>query len=145
MASTILKQKMDRPAKRRTVTSRAANQGMPKKTVTTDAVAIIYKRYIEGRPELETYLVEERERNRIANQVYDLRVNAKMTHAVLAKKVGVTAAEIRDLEESDYEGHQLPLLRKIAAVFGKRIAINFVPLDKKEKRTTPPLPRPKVK
>jgi DNA-binding XRE family transcriptional regulator len=139
MSTTILKQKIDRSTKRQVTVKRTS----PQKT-TTDAVVIIHDLFIKGQPELEEYLVEERERIRIGQQIYDLRVNAKMTHTALAKKVGVTALEIRDLEESDYEGHQLPLLRKIAAVFGMRLELNIVPLNKKEKRT-PPLPRPKVK
>jgi DNA-binding XRE family transcriptional regulator len=136
MASTVLKQKSDRSVKRQTT----VNQIQPQKTPTIDAVAILDKLY--GSPESEAYMVEELERLLIAGQVYDLRVNAKLTHAALAKKVGTTAAAIRRLEDSDYEGHQLPLLRKIAAVFGRRLELNIVPMDKKENRTTPPLPIP---
>ncbi len=126
MASTVLKRKLGRPSKRQT----AANRATVKKTTTTDAVAILHKRYVEGRPELEEYLVEERERILIGSRIYDLRTKAGMTQAALAKKIGTTASAICRLEDADYEGHSLPTLRKIAAVFGMRVELNFVPLKK---------------
>ena len=126
MASTVLAQKLDRPVKRRTTVNRIA----PPKKVITDAVTLIHKRFVEGKPELEAYLVEELERILIGNQIYDLRTKAKMTQAALAKKVGTTAADIDRLENADYEEHSLPMLRKIAAVFGTRIELNFMPIVK---------------
>ena len=125
MTSTILKQKPVRPSKCPVMRNRVN----PRKT-TTDAVAIIHKRFIEGRPELEEYLVEERERLMIASWIYDLRTKAGMTQAALARKVGLKAADINRLEEADYEEHSLPTLRKIATVFGMRLELGFVPLEK---------------
>jgi DNA-binding XRE family transcriptional regulator len=119
MASAVL----ERPTKNRTTKSRSKLHRTP----TTDAVTIIHRRFVKGKPELEAYLVEELERILIGNQIYNLRTQAGMTQAALAKKVGTKAAEIDRLENADYEGHPLPMLRKIAAVFGKRIEINFVP------------------
>ena len=127
MTSTILKQKPIRPSKCPVVRNRVQSQ-----KTTTDAVAIIHKHFIEGRPELEEYLVEERERLLIAGWIYDLRTKAGMTQATLARKVGLKAADINRLEEADYEGHSLPTLRKIAAVFGMRMEINFVPITESE-------------
>jgi len=118
MASTVL----ERPTKRRTTASRPKAIHVP----TTDAIAILNRRF--GSPESETYMVEELERILIGNQIYDLRTKAGMTQAALAKKVGTKAAEIDRLESADFEGHPLPLLRKIATVFGRRIEINFVPI-----------------
>ena len=117
MASTVLTQKLDRSVKRRAVVR-------PVK-MTTDAIAILQKRF--GSPESEAYMVEELERVLIGNQIYDLRTKAGMTQAALARKVGLKAADIDRLENADYEGHPLPTLRKIAAVFGMRIELNFVP------------------
>ena len=128
MASTILAQKLDRPVKRRTTANRIA----PPKKVITDAVAILQKRF--GSPESEAYMIEELERILIGNQIYDLRTQAKMTQAALAKKVGTKAADIDRLENADYEGHSLPMLRKIAAVFGTRIELNFVPMTKENNK-----------
>src|ERR1035438_3988975 len=38
------------------------------------------------------------------------------------------------LEDADYEGHSLAMLRRIAEVLGKRIEIRFVPADKPKRR-----------
>jgi DNA-binding XRE family transcriptional regulator len=116
MASTVL----ERPTKHRTT-----NRTKTIHTPTTDAIAILQKRF--GSPESDAYMVEELERILIGNQIYELRTKAGMTQSALAKKAGTKAGEIDRLENADYEGHPLPLLRKIADVFGMRIEINFVP------------------
>jgi len=125
MASTVLNQRLETPVKRRTAVR-------PVKT-TTDAVAILQRRF--GSPESEAYMVEELERILIGNQIYDLRTQAGMTQAALARKVGTKAAEIDRLENADYEGHPLPMLRKIAALFGMRIELNFVPVAQEKNKT----------
>ena len=98
------------------------------KTPTTDAVTLLERRF--DNPESEAYMVEELERVLIGNGIYDLRTKAGMTRSALARKVGLKAADINRLEEADYEGHSLPTLRKIAAVFGMRLELNFSPLEK---------------
>ena len=99
-----------------------------------NAVAIVHRHFVEGKPELEAYLVEELERILIGNQIYDLRTKSGMTQAALARKVGLKAADIDQLENADYEGHPLPTLRKIANVFGMRIELNFVPITKEKSK-----------
>jgi DNA-binding XRE family transcriptional regulator len=128
MSSTLLKRKTDTQIKRPSTSKRTV-----KSPYSTDVVAIIHKRFIEGHPELEAYLVEERERHHIGQQIYDLRTNSKMSYAALAKKVGITKEEMARLEDSDYEVHDLPLLRKIAAVFGMKLELNFTPVKKIKK------------
>jgi hypothetical protein len=43
------------------------------------------------------------------------------------KLVGTTASVICRLEDADYEGHSLAMLRRIAAALGKRAEIRFLP------------------
>jgi len=40
--------------------------------------------------------------------------------------VGTTHSVISRLEDDDYLGHSLAMLRRIAAAFGKRVEIRFV-------------------
>jgi DNA-binding XRE family transcriptional regulator len=132
MASTVLApQKLARSVRRSTTVKLAPSP----KTMTTDAVTIIHNRFVAGRPELEAYVMEELERILFGNQIYDLRTKAGMTQSALARKIGMKAVDIDRLENADYEGHPLPTLRKIAAVFGMRIELNFVPLGKKKTKT----------
>jgi len=42
--------------------------------------------------------------------------------------VGTTASVICRLEDADYDGHSLGMLRRIAAALDKRVQIRFVPV-----------------
>jgi transcriptional regulator with XRE-family HTH domain len=46
----------------------------------------------------------------------------------LADRVATTASVISRIEDDDYEGHSLAMLRRIAAALSKRVEIRFVPL-----------------
>jgi predicted transcriptional regulator len=102
---------------------------MKKPRTTTDAVAILHKRYIKGNPARLKSLQREREKLRIAEQVYDLRIQAGLTQKQLAQKVGTTQSAISRLEDADYDSHSLDMLRRIAAALHQRVEIRFVPED----------------
>ena len=76
-------------------------------------------------------LEEERANAEIARKIYELRTKAELTQQQLAKLVGTTASVICRLEHSDYEGHSLSMLRRIATVLDKRIEIRFLPARRK--------------
>ena len=94
---------------------------------TTDAVEILHRRYVEGNPEMEALLEEERTHAEVAAQIYQVRKEAGLSQRELAKRVGTTASVICQLENADYEGHSLAMLRRIAAALNKRVEISFVP------------------
>ena len=102
-----------------------------KRKPTTDAVEIIHRRYFAGRPHRLAELEEARASAEVARRIYDLREQAGMTQAKLAKVVGTTASVISRLEDADYEGHSLSMLRRIAAALDKRVEIRFVPVGRK--------------
>jgi len=66
----------------------------------------------------------------VASLIYRLRTQARLSQRALAKAVGTTASVICRLEDADYEGHSLAMLRRIAAALGKRVEIRFVPIRK---------------
>ena len=99
-----------------------------KRKPTTDAVEILHRRYYEGRPERLAALEEARIHDEVARKIYQLRTKAGLTQRQLAKMVGTTASVICRLEDADYEGHSLPLLRRIATALNRRVEIRFVPL-----------------
>jgi len=82
---------------------------------TTDALEIIYRRYFEGKPDQLQILEEERAIDEIARNIFALRTKAGLTQAQLGKLIGTTASVICRLEDADYEGHSLAMLRRIAA------------------------------
>ena len=93
---------------------------------TTDAVEILHCRYFEGKPEMLAALEEERANAAIARNIYKLRTDAGLSQRELAKLVGTSASAICRLEDADYEGHSLAMLRRIAAALNKRVEIRFV-------------------
>lgn len=101
---------------------------MPKKTkATSDAVEILHRRYYHGKPERIAQLEEARAEDEIARQIHALREQAGLTQARLAKMIGTTESVISRLEDSNYRGHSLTMLRRIAGAVGKRVEIRFVP------------------
>jgi DNA-binding XRE family transcriptional regulator len=106
------------------------NMSKNKKT-TTDAVGILHRRYYEGRPGRIAQLEAARSEDELARKISELREQAGLTQAKLAKIVGTTASVISRLEDSDYEGHSLTMLKRIAAAVDKRVEIRFVSQKRK--------------
>ncbi len=102
-----------------------------KRKRTSDAVEILHRRYYEGHPERLASLEEERANLDIACKIYDLRNKAGLTQKELAKLVGTTPSVISRLEDADYEGHSLSMLRRVAAALDKRVEIRFVSTRRK--------------
>lgn len=102
---------------------------------TTDGVDILHRTFIEGKPGMEAMLEEERANAEIARKIHDLRTKAGLTQRELAKRVGTTASVICRLEDANYEGHSLAMLRRIAEALGKRVEIRFVTTEPTKKRS----------
>jgi ribosome-binding protein aMBF1 (putative translation factor) len=104
---------------------------MTKRTkATSDALAILHKRHYEGDPARLRGLNEMRTNEEIARQIFGLRTAAGLSQAQLAKLIGTTASVICRLENADYEGHSLAMLRRIGAVLDQRVEVRFVPLGR---------------
>jgi len=74
-------------------------------------------------------LEEMRAADDVARQILQLRTSAGLSQRQLAKLVGTTASVICRLEDADYEGHSLAMLRRIAGALGQRVEIRFVPAE----------------
>ena len=94
----------------------------------TDAVEILRWRFFKGQPERLKVLEEARADDAVARMIFELRKKAGLTQAQLAKMIGTTASVISRLEDADYDGHSLAMLRRIAAALDKRVEIRFVPV-----------------
>ncbi len=91
-----------------------------------DAVAILQRRLKTASPETAAELDQIRADDAVARKIHDLRVQAGLTQKQLAELVGTTASVICRLEDSDYEGHSLAMLNRIAEALDKRVEIRFV-------------------
>ncbi len=99
-----------------------------KRKPTTDAVEILHRRFFEGKPDRLKNLLEARANDEIARKIYELRTSAGLTQSQLAKLIGTTASVICRLEDSDYEGHSLAMLRRIGVALNQRVEVRFVPI-----------------
>ena len=95
---------------------------------TTAAAEILHHRYYAGKPDRLKNLEEARANQEIARKIYELRTAAGLTQGELAKLIGTTASVICRLEDADYEGHSLGMLRRIGAALNQRVEIRFVPI-----------------
>ncbi len=95
-----------------------------KRKPTRNAVELI-DRLAGSSAEMADLLEQEQANLDIARKIYELRTRAKLSQAQLARKVGTTQSVISRLEDADYEGHSLAILRRIAAALERRVEIRF--------------------
>ena len=93
---------------------------------TTQATEIL-KRKTSVDPEKDPEMLQIAEDYRTAQMIYDARRAAGMTQTDLAEVVGTTQSVISQLEDAEYEGHSLSMLRRIAKALNRRVEIRMVP------------------
>ena len=101
-----------------------------KKPARSGALQHAYDRYVGDDPERRSAYEQELLNAEIASLLYRLRAQAGLSQRELARRVGTTASVICRLEDADYEGHSLAMLRRIAAALDRRLEIRFVPARK---------------
>jgi len=110
---------------------------MPRKhRFESEGLAHLFERYVgKNKAKLAAYEQEVAAVD-VAKKLYELRTNAGLTQAALAKAVGTTASVISRLEDADYNGHSLSMLRRVASTLEKRVEIRFVDARPKRRNAT---------
>ena len=72
---------------------------------------------------------EEKEKVDLAIQILRLRSAAGFSQRELAQRLGTTQSVIARLENPQYTGHSVRTLRRIAAVLGQRVRIEFEAIE----------------
>ena len=103
-----------------------------KKPTRSAALQHAYNRYVGEDPERRAGYEQELANAEFAAKLYQLRTRAGLSQRELAKRVGTTASVICRLEDADYEGHSLAMLRRIAAALDRRVEVRFVPTRKRQ-------------
>jgi len=103
-----------------------------KRPTRSAALEHAYDRYVGDTPERVAAYEEELLNAEIAALLYRLRTQAGLSQRELAKRVGTTASVICRLEDADYEGHSLAMLRRIAAALDRTVQIRFVPARRRQ-------------
>src|SRR5580704_16544843 len=80
---------------------------------------------LAANPELAKAVEEESFNADIAQQVYDLRTEARLTQKQLAEIVGTQQSVISRIEDADYDGHSLMMLKRIASALNRRLKVDF--------------------
>jgi transcriptional regulator with XRE-family HTH domain len=96
-----------------------------KSVVTTDALEIIRRRMTKKDKNWEERVRKYEDAFEIAQQIYDLRVARGLSQKELADLVGTTASVICRLEDADYRGHTMNMLRRIAKALNCRVEVSF--------------------
>jgi ribosome-binding protein aMBF1 (putative translation factor) len=108
---------------------------MARRKRTARDFADVIRARLAADPELAKAVEEESFHANIAQQVYDLRIEAGLTQAQLAELLQTRQSVISRIEDADYDGHSLGMLRRIAAAFQRRLRVDFcAQLARPEKR-----------
>jgi transcriptional regulator with XRE-family HTH domain len=99
------------------------------KTTTSDAAEILRNRYVKDDPERKASIEAERVNAEIARLIYTMRTEAGLTQGQLAELVGTTQSVISRLEDSDYDGHSLSMLNRIAEALQKKLTVVMTAKD----------------
>lgn len=95
---------------------------------TPDALAIL-DRLIGHDPALRALIADERVNAVVAREIYELRTVRGLTQKELAARVGTSQSVIARLEDADYEGHSIRMLRRIAEALDARLSVHLIPAD----------------
>ena len=98
---------------------------MPRKKRTSDALEIL-DRMIGDDPGLRALVEDERVNVQVARQIHDLRTSRGLTQKQLAVRVGTTQSVIARLEDADYQGHSLRMLRRVAQALDAHLTVALV-------------------
>ncbi len=93
---------------------------------TSDAVEIT-ERELGLKPLSKSKRAALAQNARIAMAIYELRTEAGLTQTELARHIGTTPSVISRLEDVDYGGHSLSMLRRVAWALGRDVEIRFPP------------------
>ena len=93
------------------------------------ALRHLHRALIGKDPKRLESLAAERVHADIAQKIYDLRTQANLTQAELARLAHTTASVICRLEDAEYEGHSLSMLRRLATALHQLVEVSFVPLE----------------
>jgi len=89
-----------------------------------------------GRDRAFRRMVEDEKVNaQVARILRDARTEAKLSQRQLAELAGTTQPVIARLEDADYEGHSLTMLRRIAEALGRRVEVRLLPRTRIAQRT----------
>jgi DNA-binding XRE family transcriptional regulator len=98
------------------------------------ASRILFDQIYKGRPERIAALHRTRRELALGRLIRQLREAGGLTQQALAKALGTKAPAISRIEDADYDGHSMRILRKIAEFFDQELVVTFRPKDVSDRR-----------
>ena len=86
----------------------------------------ILRRITGADPRVREAIEAQKLSTSVAEIILAAREKAGLTQGQLAKLVGTTQSVISRLEDADYEGHSLSMLRRIAEALNHRVEVRLV-------------------
>lgn len=102
---------------------------MEKEDRTRSAGGILRRRHIGEDAARAASVERERVNVEVAQMIYDRRTAAGLTQKQLADLVGTQQSVISRLEDSDYDGHSLGMLQRVADAMEQRIRVQMTPAN----------------
>jgi ribosome-binding protein aMBF1 (putative translation factor) len=97
---------------------------------TTNALKIMHA-MVGNDPKAHRQLDNARVNAQVAQLVHDARTEAGLTQRELAERIGTKQSVIARLEDADYDGHSLSILRRIADALGRRLEIRLAHVSRR--------------
>lgn len=91
----------------------------------TKDFAKVIEKQLAADPKLREEVAQHRLNFRIASLIYEERERAGLTQKQLAELVGTHQSVIARLEDADYSGHSLAMLRRISLALGAELKVEF--------------------
>ena len=107
--------------------TRTNTERKSKSRKTSDVLEINDKNLIGDDVELREMVEAATLNAHVASSIYEARKAAGLTQTELAELVGTRQSVISQLEDSNYEGHSLSMLRRIAHALHRRVELRLVP------------------
>ena len=100
----------------------------------TSSASRILSRITGRKPEVREAIEVHKLNSSVAEMILTARETAGLTQGQLAKLVGTTQSVISRLEDADYEGHSLTMLRRIAEALDQRVEVRLVAVSTATRR-----------
>lgn len=97
----------------------------------SSASQILYKKLKARDARLDARLARVRDEASIARQVRALREARGLSQEQLARLLGTRKSAISRIEDADYSGHSMRMIRKICDVLNARVRIELIPVEKR--------------
>jgi ribosome-binding protein aMBF1 (putative translation factor) len=95
---------------------------------------------LKADPDLAAAVEAEAFEADVAQAIYDARTQAGLTQKQLAERINSHQSVVARMEDADYGGHSLSMLKRIAQALGKQLRIEFTdatPITEPPKRSRP--------